>query len=228
MIFPSESPVKDEVVVNDRWGSGTSCHHGGFYNCHDRYMPGTLQAHKWENAMTIDKHSWGYRRDAALHDFKTTEEIIATLAQTVSCGGNLLINIGPTKDGKIIPLFEERLLQLGDWLKTNGEAIYESSPWAHQNDSFAHDVWYTAKEGGKSVYAIVLHYPVHGSALELAAVDGTKVKAVHLLGHKDELKFEGKSGSSSSSAHHTVVHFPQLSPRMVHIKYAYVFKFEFH
>lgn len=213
------------MVVNDRWGSGTSCRHGGFYNCHDRYMPGALQTHKWENAMTLDKHSWGFRRDAALHDYKSTEEMIANLAQTVSCGGNLLINVGPTRDGRIIPLFEERLLALGDWLKTNGEAIYESHPWSlHQNDSLAHDVWYTSK--GTVVYGIVLHFPAHGNSVELAAVDGSKVKSVHLLGHREEVKFEAKT---VSAAHHTVLHFPTLSPRMMtHIKYAYVFKFEFH
>lgn len=36
----NESPVKDEVVVNDRWGKNTHCYHGGFFNCKDRYNPG--------------------------------------------------------------------------------------------------------------------------------------------------------------------------------------------
>lgn len=36
----SDSPVKETVVVNDRWGKGISCHHGSFYNCKDRYNPG--------------------------------------------------------------------------------------------------------------------------------------------------------------------------------------------
>jgi alpha-L-fucosidase len=47
----NESPVKDEVVVNDRWGDGTGCTHGGFFSCADRYNPGTLQRHKWENCV---------------------------------------------------------------------------------------------------------------------------------------------------------------------------------
>lgn len=34
------SPVKDTVVVNDRWGSGDSCKNGGYFTCHDRYNPG--------------------------------------------------------------------------------------------------------------------------------------------------------------------------------------------
>lgn len=38
----NDSPVKNEIVVNDRWGKGIPCHHGDFYNCHDRYNPGSL------------------------------------------------------------------------------------------------------------------------------------------------------------------------------------------
>lgn len=36
-----ESPVKDEVVTNDRWGKGSKCQHGDVYTCRDRYNPGT-------------------------------------------------------------------------------------------------------------------------------------------------------------------------------------------
>lgn len=35
----NKSPVKDVVVVNDRWGSGCACHHGGYYTCSDRFEP---------------------------------------------------------------------------------------------------------------------------------------------------------------------------------------------
>ena len=45
------SPVKETVVVNDRWGAGDICHHGSFYTCDDRYNPGKLQNHKWENCI---------------------------------------------------------------------------------------------------------------------------------------------------------------------------------
>ncbi|KAG1673189.1 Alpha-L-fucosidase [Nymphon striatum] len=137
----NESPVKDKVVVNDRWGIGSNCHHGGFYNCEDRYNPKKLQNHKWENAFSIDRHSWGYRREANIEDFLTTHEIITTLVETVSCGGNILINVGPTKAGTIIPSFEEKLRNMGKWLKTNGEAIYGTKPWKHQNDTMTKGVW---------------------------------------------------------------------------------------
>ena len=62
----------------------------------------------------------------------------------ISCGGNVLINIGPTHDGRISPVFEERLRQMGQWLAINGEAIYESVPWTHQNDTLTPDVWWVS------------------------------------------------------------------------------------
>lgn len=52
------------------------------------FITGIVQNHKWENAMTIDKESWGYRRNAKLTDYLTTHELIEILIQTISCGGN--------------------------------------------------------------------------------------------------------------------------------------------
>jgi len=55
--------------------------------------------------------------------------------------GNLLMNIGPTKDGIIAPIYEDRLRGMGAWLKINGEAIYSTKPWIHQNDTLTAGVW---------------------------------------------------------------------------------------
>jgi len=65
-----------------------------------------------------------------------------TLAKTISCNGNILINVGPTKSGTIPIAFEERLRQMGAWLGVNGEAVYGSKPWKQANDSSTSDVWY--------------------------------------------------------------------------------------
>ena len=53
----------------------------------------------------------------------------------------MLMNVGPTKYGIILPVFEERLLDMGQWLQVNGEGIYASHPWQYQNDTANPDVW---------------------------------------------------------------------------------------
>ncbi|XP_030412339.1 plasma alpha-L-fucosidase isoform X2 [Gopherus evgoodei] len=159
----NNSPVRDTVVTNDRWGVGSICKHGGYYTCSDRYNPGHLLPHKWENCMTIDKWSWGYRRNAQLSDYLTIEELIKQLVETVSCGGNLLMNIGPTHDGRIDVIFQERLRQMGDWLRVNGEAIYGTKPWRTQNDTVTPGVWYTFKPKEETVFAIFLKWPISGT-----------------------------------------------------------------
>lgn len=218
----NESPVKDTVVTNDRWGNnGVNCEHGDFYTCSDRYSPGVLQPHKWENCMTIDKYSWGYRREAVYSDYMTIEELISTLASTVSCGGNLLMNIGPTKDGKIIPVFEERLRQMGQWLSINGESIYQSVPWTYQNDTVTPNIWYTSKiaeDLSVVSYAIVLNWP-STNTLQLGAPTTTVTTVVTMLGYGDPLSWTpGSEGQGIS------IQFPNLVPDQ--LPWAWVLKLE--
>jgi len=176
----NDSPVKDKVVVNDRWGSGDSCKHGGYYTCSDRYNPGVLQNHKWENCLTIDSNSWGYNRNTDIEEYLTIQDLLFELVSTVACGGNVLINVGPSHDGKITPIFQERFLQLGQWLQTNGISIYESTPWRSQNDS-AVSVWYTLGSD-ENVYATALAWPTNNLLILTQPIPkaGTKVQ---LLGY---------------------------------------------
>ncbi|KAL4226684.1 Tissue alpha-L-fucosidase [Mactra antiquata] len=218
----NDSPVKDTVVTNDRWGKGIACHHGGYFTCSDRYNPGVLQKRKWENAMTIDRRSWGFRRDAEISDILSMEELIGTLAETVSCGGNILINVGPTHDGRIVPIFQERLLSLGKWLDVNGEAIYSTVPWHAQNDTEAKHVWYTAKKsvnGGYDVYAIVLQWPNPGD-YHLAIPTPMKKTKVHLLGYPNPIKYKQTSPKGITLT------VPTIPFNQMPCDYAWVFKME--
>lgn len=112
---------------------------------------------------------------------------------TVSTGGNILINVGPTQNGLIQPIFVERLKDMGHWLNNNGDAIYESRPWTAQNDTHTPNVWYTSKFAAADrvlVYAMVLEYPYDTGFVKLYSLAGktdnqTKIK---LLGYPNDVK----------------------------------------
>lgn len=140
--------------------------------------------------MTVDKESWGYRRNANISNYLTTHEMLTTLVQTISCGGNLLINVGPTKEGTIAPIFQERLLDLGTWLFVNGEAIYESKPWSVQNDTLTSGVWYTASKNQTIIYAITLNWP-DNNVLQVESVSSLLLNnptTVNVLGSSEYLQ----------------------------------------
>ena len=63
------------------------------------------------------------------------------ISNVFSCGGNLNVNIGITKDGTIPAIFESRLIDMGKWLKVNGFGIYKTKPWTYQNDTITPNVW---------------------------------------------------------------------------------------
>ncbi len=209
----NESPVKDSVVVDDRWGSDTRHKHGGYWTTeYTAGMSGT--DHPWEESRGMGV-SYGYNRAEHLNIYHTSRELVIILIDTVSRGGNLLLDIGPKADGTIPVIMEERLTQMGDWLKINGEAIYGTRPWktTHQwgagevprveynkEYSAAYDVtkltdqpeagkagieaFFTTK--GNDLYAILPHWSGHSVTLK----DVTEVKSVSLLGSNVPLKFK--------------------------------------
>ncbi|KAI1901832.1 hypothetical protein AGOR_G00038450 [Albula goreensis] len=182
----NDSPVKDTVVTNDRWGSDCSCRHGGYYNCEDKYNPGKLLKHKWEKCTSVDTFSWGYRKNMKLKELLDLPIIIQDLVHTVALGGNYLLNVGPTAEGTIPPVFEERLRGVGSWLKVNGEAVYSSQPWRVQTENSTLPIWYTSK--GSTVYAFLFVRPWK-PVLELSAPITSPSTNVMLLGYPNRLKW---------------------------------------
>ena len=123
----NESPVKNKIVVNDRWGSGVRFHHGGIYT--PEYQPDLdFEDHDWEESRGMG-YSYGYNREEDAWDYNSAQSLIIALIDKVSRGGNFLLDIGPDEHGKIPPIMQERLLQMGDWMKINGEAIYNTRRW---------------------------------------------------------------------------------------------------
>lgn len=78
----------------------------------------------WEACHTFSG-SWGYHRDEA--SWKPSEMLLKMLIDTVSKGGNFLLNVGPTARGTWDPRATERLSEIGEWMRLNGRAIYGAS-----------------------------------------------------------------------------------------------------
>ena len=170
----NESSVKEEVVVNDRWGIKCRGRHGGHYTTEYSLeggdKAGLSAVHPWEECRGIGR-SFGYNRFETASDYMSREKCIETLVQIVSAGGNLLLNVGPTADGRIPAIMEDRLLAMGRWLETNGEAIYGTTRWAGADpDAKSKRVYFTQK--GDAVYAIVFGAPA--GELRLKNLAGAK------------------------------------------------------
>ena len=118
----NESPVRNEIIVNDRWGKNARKTHPSTYYTSE-YGSGLNPQVVWEESRGMGQ-SYGYNRMEKLSDYKSANELILILTDIVSKGGNLLLDIGPAADGTIPVIMEERLTQMGAWLKINGEAIY--------------------------------------------------------------------------------------------------------
>ena len=206
----NDSPVKDDVVINDRWGKDTRHKHGGYWTT--EYTAGMSgMEHPWEESRGMG-YSYGYNRAERLEDYHSSRELVTMLIDIVSRGGNLLLDIGPASDGTIPVIMAERLNQIGSWLKINGDAIYGTKPWKHSrqwtpgeqpqthyNAEFqaAYDVtkltmkpepgkasieaFFTSK--GDAVYAILPRWPSGDRANHTLIVkDLHDAKSVRLLG----------------------------------------------
>lgn len=101
----------------------------------------------WESCITLS-HAWGWTPNAK---FKSPNKVIGILSEIVAKGGCLALGVGPKADGTLQPEVVNNLLQIGNWLNKNGQAIYSTVNAAHYNDG---KVWFTADKNGKTLYAI--------------------------------------------------------------------------
>jgi alpha-L-fucosidase len=208
----NESSVAASVAINDRWGKETRGVHGGYYTTeygrvHADDASEAVIPHPWEECRGIG-HSFGYNRAETVADYSSPEKLVALLVDTVARGGNLLLDIGPTADGRIPVIMQERLLQMGDWLETNGEAIYGTRRWREHAEGDA--IRYTAKDD--VVYATVLGWP--GKTVTLKTPRSSRATKVELLGSSEKVRFKRPGGG-------LLVTMPDSAPGGA---YAYTFK----
>ncbi|MFA0775066.1 MAG: hypothetical protein THHGLFOP_000570, partial [Candidatus Fervidibacter sp.] len=155
------------------------------YDTPEQYVPAAAprrgkERRLWETCMTMND-TWGYRKDD--FNYKSVRQLVQTLVDIVSKGGNFLLNVGPMANGKIPPEQVERLRQIGAWLRQNGEAIYGADP----SPFLAH----TPPVGGCTVkgnqlFVHLFDYPT--APLELWGLK-TRVRKAYLLRDKTPVEF---------------------------------------
>jgi len=122
--------IQPNVLINNRVGKSRQGMAGlssggeilGDFGTPEQEVPGSVVLDQaWESCMTMND-TWGFRSDD-LH-FKSSTQLIRTLIETVSKGGNFLLNVGPTADGRIPEQSIVRLKEIGRWMRQNAEGIY--------------------------------------------------------------------------------------------------------
>jgi len=236
----NESPVKDKIVTYDRWGSGVRFKHGSVYT--PEYQPDLdFEDHAWEESRGMG-FSYGYNREEDAWDYNSSQSLVLQLIDKVSRGGNFLLDIGPDEHGKIPPIMQERLLQMGDWMNINGEAIYNTVRWKTASQwsegrrdyksksgdmllkitidpdpGFAvKEIFYTYNANTNSLYALFPKYPDNRKLIlkDIVLPEGT---GISFLSTKENVNWKQVGANIE-------VELPAYNPNKIKAPYAYAIK----
>jgi alpha-L-fucosidase len=175
-----------------------------------------VEPHPWEECRGIGT-SFGFNRTEGLSDYSTPEQLIRLLVSTVAAGGNLLLDIGPAADGTIPVIMQQRLMEIGQWLKINGEAIYGTRAFIKSkkdeeiNPETNKNIFFTKKNN--DLYVICLDWPKDDIVLK--GINNTQSEKAVLIGSAKKVSLRKSGGYLHITA-------PLLSPDDNQL--AYVFK----
>ena len=144
-------------------------------------------------------------------DVLSPKKFIDKVIIGVSNNGNFDINVGPTAAGKIPEYEQYPLLQLGEWLNVNGEAIYNTRPWKIQHEG---DAYFTS--AGNYVYAIFLNW--QGEQFRIKSLKPLQGSEITMLGVPGSLKWTWNETDGL-----TIV-YPRQKARPTSCSYAWAFK----
>jgi alpha-L-fucosidase len=240
----NESPVKDRVVTYDRWGSGIRFRHGEVFT--PEYQPElSFEDHYWEENRGMG-FSYGYNRQEDAWDYNSPQSLVLQLIDKVSRGGNFLLDIGPDEHGKIPPIMQERLLQIGSWMKINNEAIYNTTSWKRASQWSTGKTDYKPKDNSGDLLLKLTVDPDPGYAVKecfftfnpstnnlyllLPKYPSDKKFVVHDLkvnpGTKIDLLETGQALGWEQEGNDLEIRLPEFDPNKVKSQYAFVLKLE--
>jgi alpha-L-fucosidase len=184
------------------------------YRTPENEVPGKLLPYPWETCMPMAT-SWSYVPNDV---YKRPGTIVRTLCRIAARGGCLLLNVGPNPEGDFDPVAYDRLQKVGEWMKLNSEAIYETRPIK----PYEQDDWvFTAKHDG-TVYAILVPKDDHQTLPQRVAIPEEILAGrskVRLLGF-GELKAGDAEGGKPAFA------IPDSAREKLSANYAWVFRLE--
>ncbi len=157
----------------------------------------------WETCQTFSG-SWGYHRDEA--SWKSPEQLIHMLVNSVASGGNLLMNVGPTARGAFDPRAQNALQVYADWMDLHCRAIYGCT---HSKFEAPADCRYTQK--GKRLYLHLFAWPFRHVHLPGMA---ERVEYAQLLNDASEIRIV-KSEDSAAPEGALTLELPVAKPNAV-------------
>ncbi len=170
-----------------------------------------LAGKPWEAIEQLGSR-WAYQPDDA---YKSKEWLLSTLIDVVAKGGNFMPGVSPMANGEFPQETIDRLEYVGDWLKVNGEAIYNTRPWSVYQEG--NDIRFTRSKDGNYVYVISLKWP--GEQLTLHSVQARSGSRITMLGLNHSLQWRQNSSGLT-------IQMPSLRAADRPSRQAYVFKIE--
>jgi alpha-L-fucosidase len=162
--------LRPGIITNNRLGGGFK----GDTETPEQFIPVTGYAGDWETCMTTNGH-WGY--NAYDKNWKSGTDLIRKLADVCSKGGNFLLNVGPTAEGEFPAEAVKNLLEVGAWLKVNGDSIYGT-----RAGPFAFLPYGCATRKGDKLFLHVFNWPADG---KLNVPLQSEIASAHLLATPD-------------------------------------------
>ncbi|MEU6994525.1 alpha-L-fucosidase [Streptomyces sp. NPDC046465] len=165
-----------DLVINNRVGKRRVV--DGDYGTPEQEIPGApVDGQLWESCMTLNGH-WGYARYD--ENWKSGQTLTRNLLATTSRSGNYLLNVGPDARGRVPQPSVDRLKQMGDWLRADGQG--DAVFGARYGGLVEEPAWGSVSRKGDKLYAAVTRWPSAGGSLHLKARTDFKVKSAKVLG----------------------------------------------